>query len=752
MELSQSLRTLPENTTKSGEDLRRCFVFDFQSLIDCRNSANAVDTIRVYCETIRCNVRALSMILHDTSCDFLHHSSQIMSGMNGLERNGETVEFDMLVFIKNLARNVVRRLSPFRRSLPPSSFDLLLFNFKFIREANLTRTRTLRGVERVEEIGVDVGEGWLDCCKITRGGSKGAVLYCNPNAGLWELQSPYPPGLPPLSHASQPPAKPSGWVAFYLDLGYDVICFNYRGYGWSVFRKKEWGSFALVERAWWFLKDWVGNGGLSPRSLCEDGKACVRGLVTPSTPLIIHGESIGGMVAASSALSISSSHSYVLVIVDRTFSSLEAVAQRMLGRWIAYAMKAFLVGWDSDVVKGYVGLAHGKSGWRKVLAQDPLDEIINYPASLLSGISTGLEMKLIDVQDGKDGGSPPKVKGQLGWIGVGESGEEVIWEERIRRGMANGGDESDWLEAEGDSTSWPSTKVLGCKVVVKFSAVMRGFGIRVTRMNRISDGIRKMGLKKLSLEAGISLSDEEEDDDDDDDYDAEEQKEEEDVNEGIELTELGEVVKPLAPGGRSSDGAEEAEAANELRCLNLVWKVLSLTDGLSGMSLGYATKLGRGSVCSWLSSALRVGPMVVSRRSLARGGESIVDGDFSPSLMLGGRMSKGGIALPEALSSILKVKGELAELCPNCKHMKEVNFICKILSYAIQRTKARGLEELQKRRGGGGGESEIGDVLPLKCGHNNGYTKEEASVLTSIVEEWEGCVRRVSESNPIAEC
>jgi hypothetical protein len=71
------------------------------------------------------------------------------------------------------------------------------------------------------------------------------VVYCNPNAGLWELQSPLPPGLPPLSSTLDPPPRgddqgagqPEGWVEFYLGLGYDVALFNYRGYGSSVFRK-----------------------------------------------------------------------------------------------------------------------------------------------------------------------------------------------------------------------------------------------------------------------------------------------------------------------------------------------------------------------------------------------------------------------------------------------------------------------------------------------------------------------------------
>jgi len=77
------------------------------------------------------------------------------------------------------------------------------------------------------------------------------------------------------------------------------------------------------------------------------------------------------MVAASAAARLQktgspSSGPSCLLIVDRTFVNLEAVAQRMLGGWIAYAMRAFLVGWDSNVVKNYIKVDHGLAGWRKV--------------------------------------------------------------------------------------------------------------------------------------------------------------------------------------------------------------------------------------------------------------------------------------------------------------------------------------------------------------------------------------------------
>ena len=56
-----------------------------------------------------------------------------------------------------------------------------------------------------------------------------------------------------------------------------------------------------------------------------------------------------------------------------------------------------------------------------MIAQDPGDAIIHYPSGLFAGVVTGLEMELVK-EDAIDRG--------LGWIGVGETGEEAIREER----------------------------------------------------------------------------------------------------------------------------------------------------------------------------------------------------------------------------------------------------------------------------------------------------------------------------------
>ncbi|CAM9401835.1 unnamed protein product, partial [Ectocarpus sp. 12 AP-2014] len=131
------------------------------------------------------------------------------------------------------------------------------------------------------------------------------VLFCNPNAGYYE---------------SMVLAGEGGrnWVSFYTSVGCDVFLFNYRGYGRS-------------------------GGKASPANINKD----VREVVTylrervGVTRLAVHGESIGGVAAASVARH---SQQVDLLILDRSFSSLSAVAQRLMGGWTKWAIWGF-TGW-----------------------------------------------------------------------------------------------------------------------------------------------------------------------------------------------------------------------------------------------------------------------------------------------------------------------------------------------------------------------------------------------------------------------
>ena len=77
--------------------------------------------------------------------------------------------------------------------------------------------------------------------------------------------------------------------------------------------------------------------------------------------------------------------------------------------------------------------------------------------------------------------------------------------------------------------------------------------------------------------------------------------------------------------------------------INEFWHSLCLLDGLAGIPLGSATKMGRESVCSWLSGVLQAGPQLVARRCMREGADKVEDRHFSPTLLLGGWNTKGGL-------------------------------------------------------------------------------------------------------------
>jgi len=84
--------------------------------------------------------------------------------------------------------------------------------------------------------------------------------------------------------------------------------------------------------------------------------------------LIIHGESIGGMASAYSARMLCSETTgdtppfEVLLICDRTFSNLIAVARRMVGDWTKIIIPYLVPDWCTDVAADYMSAACKKVG------------------------------------------------------------------------------------------------------------------------------------------------------------------------------------------------------------------------------------------------------------------------------------------------------------------------------------------------------------------------------------------------------
>mmetsp|Transcript_17124 Transcript_17124/g.28612 ORF Transcript_17124/g.28612 Transcript_17124/m.28612 type:complete len:1081 (+) Transcript_17124:109-3351(+) len=194
------------------------------------------------------------------------------------------------------------------------------------------------------------------------------VLYCPPNAGFYECI-----GMAPVT---------SNWVGVYTQMiGLDVCIFNYRGYGDST-------------------------GTPDPTAIKSDGLIVARYLLQrfPNRGIIIHGESIGGMVATHVARKLYDEPGDNLrgVICDKSFSSLTAVSRRMLGNWAGTSL-SILGRWDTDSVDNYCAIndstsdtdIHEPCGMMnrkkytpfKLIMQDPDDEIIHHTSSMKIGVA-----------------------------------------------------------------------------------------------------------------------------------------------------------------------------------------------------------------------------------------------------------------------------------------------------------------------------------------------------------------------------
>ena len=145
----------------------------------------------------------------------------------------------------------------------------------------------------------------------------------------------------------------------------------------------------------------------TPESLRAYGIAVATHLVSSLgvDNLVIHGESIGGVAASGAARKLTESafmkDKVSLLVCDRTFCNLEAVAQRLVGGWSGYAIRMLAPFWSTDVAGDFLA-----ANCPKVVANDCADAIIADSSSLKSGISFWKEIHC---------GGSSTTKG-IGWI------------------------------------------------------------------------------------------------------------------------------------------------------------------------------------------------------------------------------------------------------------------------------------------------------------------------------------------------
>jgi hypothetical protein len=251
------------------------------------------------------------------------------------------------------------------------------------------------------------GGGMIDCFHIPakpntgRGPvnprNKKAVLYCNPNAGLIEVATGMSLAGGNVASDVDDVINDSCWTDFYTNQGFDIYLFNYAGFGRSYGvgfcgtakrggeEKYVAGAFGRIKR---ILHSTFCSFQPTPATLRADGLAVGQHIIAQMGVefLVIHGESIGGIAAASTARKLTENSvledRVSLLICDRTFCNLEAVAQRLVGGWSGYAIRFLAPFWSTDVVGDFLA-----SSCPKVVATDAADAIIADSSSLKSGIS-----------------------------------------------------------------------------------------------------------------------------------------------------------------------------------------------------------------------------------------------------------------------------------------------------------------------------------------------------------------------------
>ncbi|KAJ8599730.1 hypothetical protein CTAYLR_003395 [Chrysophaeum taylorii] len=235
-----------------------------------------------------------------------------------------------------------------------SAFGLALLRAELARSYGATQFWVTSGRTRV------------DCCVIpphfSRAATPGAqpvptVLLCAPNAVLYESF-----GMAPRDGA--------GWVATYARLGLQVVVWNLRGYGRTP-------------------------GLPSPAENGADGVAVVRYLRQKRgvPKLLVHGESIGGMVATHVAHHFTRRRPQTAIdalVADRTFSNLHVEAQYLTGVRAAATALPLATCWraeDANSLGKFV-----QSSCPKLIASDACDHMIPDQASLKAGVAIFSEL------------------------------------------------------------------------------------------------------------------------------------------------------------------------------------------------------------------------------------------------------------------------------------------------------------------------------------------------------------------------
>lgn len=179
---------------------------------------------------------------------------------------------------------------------------------------------------------------------VCKNNDKPTIILWNPNALWYEQMVNYPHNF---------------WLKYFMNLGNNVVVWNYRGYGSN-------------------------KGSPTPYNIKRDGEAvvnfCLKTLKLKGR-LAIYGRSLGGIVACHLGRHVKGID---MLIADRTLASLETLTKRkMYGKFIHHAFNFFSCGWEVD---NDINFLESKVQW-KILTWDPSDDVIDIFSSLYTGVA-----------------------------------------------------------------------------------------------------------------------------------------------------------------------------------------------------------------------------------------------------------------------------------------------------------------------------------------------------------------------------
>jgi len=379
-----------------------------------------------------------------------------------------------------------------------------------------------------------------------------AVLYCNPNAGLVEVATGMGLTGGNVAQDKDDDEKDATcWTEYYIEHGYDVYLFNYAGYGRS-FGGSSWnettsefnhGFFPALRR---FFFSTLLAFKPSSESLKSDASIVAQHLVdvVGVDELIIHGESIGGLAAAGAARNLtattSSAKVSTLLICDRTFCNLEAVAQRLVGGWTGNAIRLLTPTWSTDVARDFIA-----ARCPKVVAQDAADEIIHDYSSLKTGLSFAKELTKGSTKN-------------LGWMM--SSPLEYRMADLDSVSITDSRLSSSSYHVKNPST-WPADKHISWSEAHHFSACVR-------RIEKLATAAKK----QIKLDDSTRSE------------------------EGTEVT----LSSMDGVDDLTSTSSVGIQKKSDFKALTKVWKSLACMDGLCGLPLGHTVKEGSDCTIAWL--------------------------------------------------------------------------------------------------------------------------------------------------------